>query len=650
MLLPRPSALAVGEGVFELSRITRITAPAELAGAASWLQNALRPATGFPLETGPNGAIVLEWNPELAPEGYTLEVTPVDIRISGGGPAGVFYGCQSLVQLLPPQIYRRGRVLGVPWTVPVVSIQDAPRFRWRGAMLDVARHFMPKHDVLRFIDLMAMHRLNTLHLHLTDDQGWRVEIKKYPKLTEIGSWRRESQLGAASYSRGDSRPHGGFYTQDDLREIVGYATDRAINVVPEIDSPGHTQAAIAAYPELGLAREESESLGVWTRWGIDDNVINLEESTVDFFTDVLDEVMEIFPSPFIGVGGDECPKNGWRLDERTQQRKQELGLANEDELQAWFIGRLDDHLSRRGRRLFGWDEILEGGTTKLGKGATVASWRGMTGAVAAAKAGHDVVSCPDDQVYLDYRQSDRTEEPIPVGTVLTISDVYRFEPVPEQLTPEEAAHVLGGQGNIWTEHMDSPRTVDYFAFPRLCALAEALWFDGERDYDDFLFRLDQHLLRLDAIGVEYRHSTGPLPWQQRPGVTGRAQTPQQRASYFNPLTAKIGGEVGTGSVGGSGSLLGDFGSSWLGSASTPGLGSTSTAGLRSLDSTEAPDADEASDSPESTDSDDSTPSSRPARPSRWGRSSGSSGLLGSLGFSRSSKTDDDDDEGEPSDR
>ncbi len=539
MLLPRPTSLTIGEGVFELTRTARIAAPGELFGAAAWLQGALRPATGFPLESGSDGVIALEWNPQLPAEGYTLDVEPGGVRIAGGGPAGVFYGCQSLLQLFPPEIYRRGRVVGVPWTLPVVSIQDAPRFGWRGVMLDVARHFMPKHDLLRFIDLMAMHRLNTLHLHLTDDQGWRVEIARYPRLTEVGSWRRESQLGAASYSRGDSRPHGGFYTQDDLREIVGYAMDRAINVVPEIESPGHTQAAIAAYPELGLGGDD-EPLGVWTRWGIDDNVINLEESTVEFFTNVLDEVMEIFPSPFIGVGGDECPKNRWRLDERTQRRKEELGLETEEELQAWFIRRLDDHLYRHGRRLFGWEEILEGGLgSSVSEGATVASWRGTAGAIAAARAGHDVVSCPDDRVYLDYRQSDRADEPIPVGTVLTISDVYRFEPVPPELTPEEAGHVLGGQGNIWTEHMDSPRTVDYFAFPRLCALAEALWLEGERDYDEFTGRLDQHLARLDALGVEYRRSSGPLPWQQRPGVTGRPLTPQQRAAYFEPLTARI---------------------------------------------------------------------------------------------------------------
>ena len=552
MLLPRPTSLTIGEGEFEITRITRINAPAELSSAATWLQGALRPATGFPLDTAPNGEIVLEWDPQLEPEGYTLEVTIRGVRIAGGGPAGVFYGCQSLLQLLPTAVYRKGRVLGEPWTVPVLEIKDAPRFRWRGVMLDVARHFMPKHDVMRFIDLMAMHRLNVLHLHLTDDQGWRVEIKRYPRLTEVGAWRRESQLGAASYSRGDSRPHGGFYTQDDLRELVAYATERCINIVPEIDMPGHTQAAIAAYPELGLDREDSEPLGVWTRWGINDNVINLEDSTVEFFTDVLDEVMEIFPSPHIGVGGDECPKTGWRNDDSTQRRKAQLGLATEDELQAWFIRRLDDHLSRRGRKLFGWDEILEGGSTEpgpggetLSSGATVASWRGMSGAVTAARAGHDVVACPEGQVYLDYRQSDRAEEPIPVATVTTIADVYRFDPVPEELTPEEARHVLGGQGNIWTEHMDSPRTVDYFAFPRLCALAETLWLDGERDYDEFADRLDHHRQRLDALGVEYRHSSGPLPWQQRPGVTGRPVTPPTRSSFYDSRPSGFTTSLGT---------------------------------------------------------------------------------------------------------
>src|SRR5665647_891597 len=393
MLIPRPTTMTATEGDFELDEAARIAAPDELAGVAAWLQGALRPATGLSLGESSDGPIRLVLEPALDAEAFRLAVTTNGIRIEGGGAAGVFYGCQAFLQLLPPAVFRRGRVSGVRWAVPAVQIQDAPRFTWRGAMLDVGRHFMPKHDVLRFIDLMAMHRLNVLHLHLTEDEGWRIEIRRYPRLTEVGAWRRESQMGARPDAPGDGRPHGGYYTQDDIREIVAYAAERFITVVPEIESPGHVQAALAAYPELGVTGEQLE---VWTRWGINQNVLNVEESTVDFFTNVLDEVMELFPSPYIGVGGDECPKDQWRADPRTQQRMAELGVQDEEALQSWFIRRLDDHLTAAGRRLYGWDEILEGG---LASGATVASWRGMTGAITAARRGHDVVaaSCCGDR-------------------------------------------------------------------------------------------------------------------------------------------------------------------------------------------------------------------------------------------------------------
>ena len=535
MLIPRPITMRATEGELELDGTTGICASAGLAGVSAWLQGALRPATGLSMGESPDGSIRLSTEPALGAEAFQLAVTPDGIRIEGGDAAGVFYGCQALLQLLPPAVFRRSKVSGVRWVVPAVKIQDAPRFAWRGTMLDVARHFMPKHDVLRFIDLMAMHRLNVLHLHLTEDQGWRIEILRYPRLTEVGAWRRESQVGAEADARGDGRPHGGYYTQDDIREIVAYAAGRFITVVPEIESPGHVQAALAAYPELGVTAEKLE---VWTRWGINPYVLNAEENTVDFFTNVLDEVMELFPSSYIGVGGDECPKDQWRADPRTQQRMAELGLQDEEALQSWFIRRLDDHLTAAWRRLFGWDEILEGG---LASGATVASWRGMTGAITAARRGHDVVVCPDDGAYLDYRQSDSADEPIPVGIVLTVADVYGFEPIPAELTKDEARHVLGGQANIWTEHMDSPRLVDFFAFPRLCALAEVLWSTEGRDYDDFAGRLDEHLARLDALGVEYRRPLGPLPWQKRPGIAGRPSTLDQRAAHIAQMVANIGG-------------------------------------------------------------------------------------------------------------
>ncbi|WP_189335375.1 beta-N-acetylhexosaminidase [Actinoplanes ianthinogenes] len=533
MLIPRPLSIEACDGELVLDHDTTVSAPDQLGGVLAWLQQALRPATGLPLCADKSGNVLLYLSDDLGPEAYRLQVTANQVTIEGGTAAGVFYGCQALLQLLPPEIYRRSHVAGQRWAIPAVRIVDEPRFGWRGAMLDVARHFMPKHDVLRFIDLMALHRLNTLHWHLTDDQGWRLEIKRYPRLTEVGAWRRESQVGAVRTAPGDGRPHGGFYTQEDVREIVAYAAERFITVVPEIESPGHVRAALAAYPELGVTGRPVE---VWTRWGISTDVLNAEESTVDFFTGVLDEVMELFPSRWIGVGGDECPRDQWRADERTGRRMAELGLTGAEQLQSWFIGRLDAHLTAAGRRLFGWDEILEG---DLGPSATVASWRGMTGAVAAARRGHDVVACPDDLVYLDYRQSESPDEPIPVAIPLTLRDVYAFEPVPAQLTPEQARHVLGGQANIWTEHADSPRAVDYLAFPRLCAVAEVLWTTGERDFAEFEARLDRHLARLDALGVEYRRADGPLPWQKRPGVPGRPQTRQQRTVHIAHLVANI---------------------------------------------------------------------------------------------------------------
>jgi hexosaminidase len=540
-VVPAPTSLTEGSGAFALDDRVRIVAPGELSRTVAWLQSVLRPATGLLLAAaGPDWrsadrAIVLGLDTRLEPSGYRLEVTVDGIVLQGADEAGLFAGCQTLLQLLPPDIYRRAGVADVEWVIPAVSITDAPRFEWRGAMLDVARHFMPKNDVLRFVDLMAMHKLNTLHWHLSDDQGWRVEILRYPRLTEIGSWRRETHVGAVAGAPTDGRPHGGFYTQADIREIVAYAAERHITVVPEIDVPGHSQAAIAAYPELGVGGE-ARLRQVHTGWGVILDVLNMEESTVEFYRGVLDEIIDLFPSPYIGIGGDECPRDQWRSDPRTQELMRERGLTDESQLQTWFMARLDEHVTSRGRRSVGWDEILEG---DVSRSTVVLSWRGMTGAVTAARRGHDVVSCPDDQVYLDYRQSELPDEPIPVAIPLTLRDVYAFDPVPESLTADEATRILGGQGNIWTEHMDSPRTVDYFAFPRLCALAEVLWSGPGGDFDDFEGLLDTHLARLDAIGVEYRRADGPRPWQTRPGVVGRPSTREQRDAYFAELIAAI---------------------------------------------------------------------------------------------------------------
>ena len=523
-LVPRPHSTTVGEGWFELGRATTLGFPPELESAAVWLRSALSPATGLPLRDGPGAGNVITFrlaDHDLGAEGYRLTVRPDRVLIEAGGPAGAFYAAQTLRGLLPPAAYRRAATGAdaESWRVPCVTIADVPRFSWRGVMLDVARHFVPKHDVLRFIDLAALHKLNILHLHLTDDQGWRIEIRRYPELTKVGSWRRESSLGHRRHGLTDNRPHGGYYTQDDIREIVAYAAERHITVVPEIDVPGHTGAAIAAYPELGNRDLPGEGAKpeVATGWGIFERVLNVEQATLEFLHGVFDEVMELFPSRWIGVGGDECPTEEWVSSPQAQARMAELGLSRPDDIRAWYTARLAEHLAEHGRTLFGWDEICE---VELPPGVVVASWRGVEGAVIAARQGYDVVLCPQGQVYLDYRQSESLDEPTPVGSVTTLADVHAFNPIPAALGPNEAQHVLGAQCNIWTEHIDSPRAVDYMTFPRLCAFAETVWTGPGQDHQDFLLRMADHEQRLDALGVEYRHASGPLPWQSRPDAPG----------------------------------------------------------------------------------------------------------------------------------
>ncbi|MEV6404570.1 beta-N-acetylhexosaminidase [Streptomyces bobili] len=493
-----------------------------------WLRATLGAALGLPLPPGPEearGGVRLLVDDTLGPESYRLSViADRGVEIRGGDPAGVFWGAQTLRQLLGPEAFRRAPVRpGTRYGVPHQIIEDGPRFHWRGLLLDVARHFMPKEGVLRHLDLMAAHKLNVLHLHLTDDQGWRVEIERHPRLTEVGSWRSRTKLGHRASPLWDERPHGGFYTQDDIREIVAYAAGRHITVVPEIDVPGHSQAAIAAYPELGNTDVvDTRSLSVWDTWGINPNVLAPTDDTLRFYEGVFEEVLALFSSEFIHVGGDECPKEQWRDSPTAQARIGELGLAGEDGLQAWFIGHFDTWLAARGRRLIGWDEILEGG---LADGAAVSSWRGYAGGIAAARAGHDVVMCPEQYVYLDHRQDGGAEEPVPIGYVRTLEDVYRFEPVPPGLAPEEAAHVLGTQANVWTEAMEDPARVDYQVFPRLAAFAEVAWSrlpaPERRDFAGFERRMVAHYERLDALGVGYRPPGGPKPWQKRPGVLGR---------------------------------------------------------------------------------------------------------------------------------
>ncbi|MFJ8859415.1 beta-N-acetylhexosaminidase [Streptomyces sp. NPDC102451] len=528
-----------GGGVFLLDAATTLTAGPGTESTERWLRTTLGAAFGVPLAPGTpadgtantvdTNTVDLRIDPSLEPEGYRLTVAPTSgVRITGGGPAGVFWGAQTLRQLLGPEAFRRAPLgpgderKGIPST----EIEDGPRFGWRGMMLDVARHFMPKDGVLRMLDLLAAHKLNVFHFHLTDDQGWRVEIKRHPRLTEAGAWRARTKYGHRASELWDETPHGGFYTQDDIREIVAYAAERHIRVVPEIDIPGHSQAAISAYPELGNTDViDTSALSVWDTWGVNPNVLAPTDNTLRFFEGVFEELLDLFPaetSPFIHIGGDECPKDQWKASPAAQSRMAELGLRDEDELQSWFIRHFDRWFTARGRRLIGWDEILEGG---LAEGAAVTSWRGYAGGIAAAEAGHDVVMCPEQQVYLDHRQHGGPDEPMPIGYVRTLEDVYRFEPVPPGLSEEAAGHIMGAQANVWTEVMQNRDRVDYQVFPRLTAFAEVAWSrlpaPGERDFADFERRMNTHYARLDALGVAYRPPTGPHPWQRRPGVLGR---------------------------------------------------------------------------------------------------------------------------------
>ncbi|MFC5801590.1 beta-N-acetylhexosaminidase [Streptomyces formicae] len=540
-LIPAPSGIecrADSPGRFALDGDTRLDARPGTEGVARWLRSALGAATGLPLADGEGPRSILlrvsaDVERELGPEGYRLStdgsVEDVAVVIEGGSTAGVFWGAQTLRQLLGPDAHRRAPIgpAGQDRDVPMVTIEDSPRFRWRGLMLDVARHFLPKDDVLRYLDLLAAHKLNVFHFHLTDDQGWRIEIKRFPRLTEAGAWRSRTKWGHGASELWEEKPHGGHYTQDDIREIVAYAAERHISVVPEIDIPGHSQAAIAAYPELGNTDViDTTSLSTWDTWGVSPNVLAPTDNTLRFYEGVFEEVLDLFPaatSPFVHIGGDECLKDQWKQSPAAQARIKELGLADEDELQSWFIRHFDGWLTARGRRLIGWDEILEGG---LAPGAAVSSWRGYAGGIAAARAGHDVVMCPEQQVYFDHRQAPGDDEPMPIGYVRTLEDVYRFEPVPPELagTPA-AAHVLGTQANVWTEVMQDRSRVDYQVFPRLAAFAEVAWSalpaPAERDFADFDRRMAAHYRRLDALGVDYRPPGGPLPWQQRPGVLGR---------------------------------------------------------------------------------------------------------------------------------
>ena len=516
-VIPRPVSVEVTVGRFEVNRRTRVVAEDRSRTEASRLVEDLATPMGWrlPLSDEMGHAENRIWlridsaaEGRLGTEGYELEVTPRGVDITAAGPAGLFYGGLTLRQLMPPEVFGRRLVEAVNWVVPSVRIVDYPRFQWRGLLIDPARHFIPVVDVERFIDVMAMHKLNRLQMHLTDNEGWRIQIRKYPKLTELGStmdWslRRDRTSPSRCF---------GFYSQQEIRSLVRYAADRHITIVPEIEMPYHTGAAIVAYPELGLNADVLAKLPPEQRWDKAHGLIAPRPQTVAFFHDVLTEVIELFPSPWIHIGGDEANIGLWAADPQMQAQMKDLGLADAHALHSWFITQMDAFLTERGRRLVGWDEILQGG---LAPGATVMSWRGTAGGIAAARASHDVVMAPTSHTYFDYRQA--TGETGLGGSVIDLARVYSFEPIPDELGVEQAGYILGGQGQLWGELIADRRRREFMAFPRGSALSEVLWSPrAGRDFQQFSVRLARHLDRLRLADVNYRPPDGAAVDGDRP--------------------------------------------------------------------------------------------------------------------------------------
>ncbi|WP_282148357.1 beta-N-acetylhexosaminidase [Algibacter lectus] len=508
-IIPKPTSLKISEGRFLLDKNTVITAETALENEGQYLSEMLSTVSGksIPFSKETQGNILLKLDETIENnEGYTLSVSYNQITITGKTSAGVFYGIQTLSQLIPLPVTASNTQTEV--SIPATSIVDSPKFVYRGMHLDVARHFFPVSFVKKYIDILAMHKMNTFHWHLTEDQGWRIEIKKYPKLTSIGSIRKETIVGHGNTwnkpdVKYDGKPYGGFYTQEDIKEVVAYAETRHITIIPEIELPGHSLAAITAYPELGNTGEQYE---VGKRWGVFPEIYAPSEETFKFLEDVLTEVIALFPSKLIHIGGDEAPKKQWEASKLAQDIIKREGLKDEHELQSYFIRRIEKFLNSKGRNIIGWDEILEGG---LAPNATVMSWRGEKGGIQAAKMHHNVVMTPTRFCYFDFYQTkDRTNEPLAIGGNTSVEQVYSYNPLPKELTKEEQKYILGAQANVWTEYIKTPEQVEYMVLPRLTALSEVVWSSYEtKDWNDFQTRLIHLTKRYEALGLNYaKHS------------------------------------------------------------------------------------------------------------------------------------------------
>jgi len=498
-IIPQPVKVTVNNGTFNITPKTVIVVTDEEGKkAAQFLADYIENVYGVTLETGSAKSagfiklVTKKFIKAPSTDAYTLEAASNGVTITGDTYPATFYGIQSLIQLLPLQT-------NGPLIIPAVSIIDSPRFTYRGMHLDVGRHFFPVAFVKKYIDYIALHKMNYFHWHLTEDQGWRIEIKKYPELTNIGSCRDSTIIGHFPGKGNDGKKYCGYYTQDDVREVVKYAADRFITVVPEIEMPGHAEAALTAYPWLGCPG--TGPYKVEGTWGVFDDVYCAgKDSTFQFLQDVLDEVLDLFPSPYIHVGGDECPKTNWKKCSLCQARMKAEGLKDEHGLQSYFISRMEKYLNSKGRKIIGWDEILEGG---LAPNATVMSWRGEQGGIAAAKQNHEVIMTPGAWVYFDHSQV-KPDDSLTIGGYTTVQKVYSYEPVPKELNAAKAKYVLGAQANVWTEYMEYPSKVEYMIFPRMSALSEVLWSPkSSRNWKLFEPRLRDQFKRYDLWKVNY---------------------------------------------------------------------------------------------------------------------------------------------------
>ena len=509
-IIPMPQKCIEKRGNFTVNDKTVITLSVdneEMRNAVSFWNDLFDMAAGFSLEVSStprsSNEICCRLNTALPnEESYKLTVSSSSIHIDAKTPKGIFYAFQTLRQLLPSAIESDKQVVEkIKWNIPCVVIEDSPAFSYRGVMLDVSRHFIPKEDVKRHIDLLAFHKLNILHWHLTDDQGWRIEIKKYPKLTTVGGYRKKTIVGYMwdNPTEWDTKRYGGFYTQEDIKEVVAYAKKRFVEIIPEIEMPGHSVAALTAYPEYSCTGGPFEVEG---RWGVFNDIYCTKESTFTFMQDILDEVVELFPSSYIHLGGDEAPRIRWKNCVHCQERMKQEHLTKEAELQTYFINRIENYLNTKGKKIIGWDEILEGGILQR---ATVMSWRGEKGGIHAAKAGYDVIMSPNIYMYFNCLQSKVNEKKIGnPNRVITLEKVYNYHPVPEVLSADEAKHIKGVQANLWTEYMSALDEMEYMLYPRVAALSEVAWSKKEnKDYGRFCTRLESIRRHYDVLGVNY---------------------------------------------------------------------------------------------------------------------------------------------------